>query len=81
MISNQAFERISQRLAVSKMNKKWYVHDEYDCFADFDLLSEAAVQAMYMTSTLELSGVHIVYMSPKEHAQYCNSGKLIFFPE
>ena len=46
---------------------KWYVHDEFDCFDEYETAEAAAKYAEKLFMD-DIEGVHIVYMTKAQHA-------------
>ena len=55
--------------------KKWYVHDEYDCFNDYERIDSASTLAARLVAQ-GMNGVHIVHMTQVQHDEYCMNGDL-----
>ena len=57
--------------------RRWYVHDRFDTLADYVTIGEAAKMAQHAIDDGN-DGIHMIYATPEENAEYCNTGKFPF---
>jgi hypothetical protein len=62
-----------KQTGATKMPKRWYVYDEYDCFNVFDTVFEAGVLAEELAK--EFNGIHIKYQTNEEFDEYCKGAE------
>lgn len=57
--------------------RRWYVHDQHDCFDSFETASAAAGHAEWLIHAGQ-QGVHILYMTEAENSNYCATGCIVW---
>lgn len=60
---------------MSTQARRWYVHDQFDCFDSFETPEAAAKHADWMARGGS-RGVHILYMTEAENNHYCQTGEI-----
>lgn len=55
--------------------RRWYVHDQFDCFDSFETAEAAAKHAKWMADGGS-RGVHILYQTEAEAEHYCKTGEI-----
>lgn len=57
--------------------RRWYVHDRFDTLADYATIDQAAKMALHAIQDGSV-GIHMIWATPEENAEYCNTGVFPF---